>query len=332
MSLPNTMKVVEISEFGGPEVLVPAERPVPAPTEGEVLIKVDAAGVNRPDIMQRQGNYPVPPGASDLPGLEVAGTVVAVGDGVRRWQEGDVVCALTPGGGYAEYCLTPQEQCLPIPAGYDGVKAACLPETFFTVYLNVFMRSGLTAGEWFLVHGGSSGIGTTAIQLAKAFGCKVATTAGSTEKVQACKDLGADVAINYREEDWQAAVKDATGGKGVDVVLDMVGGPYIQGNIDSLAFDGRYSFIAFLKGPKADLNVSKILLKRLTLTGSTLRPQPISKKNEIARNLESHVWPLLNSGKIAPVLFKTFPLSEAVAAHRLMESSDHIGKIILTMD
>jgi len=330
MSLPQTMRVVEINTFGGPEVLEPGERPVPSPGPGEVLIKVAAAGVNRPDVMQRTGNYPVPPGASDLPGLEVAGTVAAVGDGVMRWQEGDAVCALTPGGGYAEYCLTPQEQCLPVPEGYDMVKAACLPETFFTVYLNVFMRSSLIAGEWLLVHGGSSGIGTTAIQLAKAFGCKVITTAGSAEKVEACRNLGADVAVNYREQDWAAAVQEATDGKGVDVVLDMVGGPYIQGNIDSLAMDGRYSFIAFLKGPTADLTLTKVLLKRLTVTGSTLRPQPVSKKAEIARNLESHVWPLLDSGKVAPVLYKTFPLAEAAAAHRLMESSAHIGKIILT--
>ena len=331
MTTPETMQVIEINEFGGPEVLTPATRAVPSPGPGEVLIKVAAAGVNRPDVMQRQGNYPVPPGASDLPGLEVAGTVAAVGDGVARWREGDPVCALTPGGGYAEYCLTPQEQCLPVPQGYDMVKAACLPETFFTVYLNVFMRSSLTAGEWLLVHGGSSGIGTTAIQLAKAFGCKVITTAGSAEKVAACRDLGADVAVNYREEDWQAAIRDATEGRGVDVVLDMVGGPYIQGNIDSLATDGRYSFIAFLKGPAAEVNVSKILLKRLTVTGSTLRPQPVSKKAEIARNLESHVWPLLDGGKVKPVLYKTFPLQQASDAHRLMESSEHIGKIILTV-
>ena len=331
MAMPETMQVIEINDFGGPEVLTPATRAVPTAGPGEVLIKVAAAGVNRPDVMQRQGNYPVPPGASDLPGLEVAGTVAAVGDGVHRWREGDPVCALTPGGGYAEYCLTPQEQCLPVPQGYDMVTAACLPETFFTVYLNVFMRASLTAGEWLLVHGGSSGIGTTAIQLAKAFGCKVATTAGNGEKVAACRDLGADVAINYREEDWQAAVRDATEGKGVDVVLDMVGGPYIQGNIDSLATDGRYSFIAFLKGPIAEVNVSKILLKRLTVTGSTLRPQPVSKKAEIAHNLENHVWPLLDSGKIKPVLYKTFPLQQASDAHRLMESSEHIGKIILTV-
>ena len=331
MAMPETMQVIEINDFGGPEVLTPATRAVPPAGPGEVLIKVAAAGVNRPDVMQRQGNYPVPPGASDLPGLEVAGTVAAVGEGVHRWREGDPVCALTPGGGYAEYCLTPQEQCLPVPQGYDMVTAACLPETFFTVYLNVFMRASLTAGEWLLVHGGSSGIGTTAIQLAKAFGCKVATTAGNGEKVAACRELGADVAINYREEDWQAAVRDATEGKGVDVVLDMVGGPYIQGNIDSLATDGRYSFIAFLKGPIAEVNVSKILLKRLTVTGSTLRPQPVSKKAEIAHNLENHVWPLLDSGKIKPVLYKTFPLQQASDAHRLMESSEHIGKIILTV-
>lgn len=332
MSLPETMRVVEIASFGGPEVLTPAERPVPKPGPGEVLIKVAAAGVNRPDISQRVGAYPPPPGASDLPGLEVAGTVAAVGEGVRRWAEGDPVCALTPGGGYAEYCLTPQEQCLPIPEGYDMVKAACLPETFFTVYLNVFMRVGLKAGEKFLVHGGSSGIGTTAIQLARAFGATVFTTAGSDEKVKACTELGAHHAINYRSQDWKEAIKEATDGKGVDVILDMVGGDYIQSNIDSLAFDGRLAIIAYLQGSKREVDFIKVLGKRLTISGSTLRPQPISKKAEIAANLQNHVWPLLTSGKVAPVLFKTFTLEQASDAHSLMESSDHIGKIILTMD
>ncbi len=330
--LPEKMTAIEISEPGGAEVLKPTKRPLPTPAPGEVLIRVEAAGVNRPDVMQRAGLYPPPPGASDLPGLEVSGYVVGLGEGVTRWQVGDAVCALTPGGGYAEYCVTQADHCLPVPANYDMVRAAALPETFFTVYSNVFMRAGLTAGEWLLIHGGSSGIGTTAIQLAKAFGAQVITTVGSAEKADACRTLGADLVLNYKTDDWAAAAKEATGGKGVDVIIDMVGGDYIQPNINLLATEGRYVFIAFLQGSKGDIDMRKVMLKRLVITGATLRPQSDDRKATIARELESHIWPLLSAEKVAPVLFRTFPLDHAADAHALMETSTHIGKIMLAVE
>jgi putative PIG3 family NAD(P)H quinone oxidoreductase len=330
-SLPETMTAIEISAPGGPEVLVPASRPLPQPGEGEVLVKVAAAGVNRPDCLQRQGSYPPPPGASDIPGLEIAGEVVALGGGVTDLKTGDKVCALVTGGGYAEYCAAPAVQCLPLPQGFSMAQAACLPETFFTVWVNVFQRSALKPGESFLVHGGTSGIGTTAIQLAKAFGCTVFTTAGSLEKVKACLKLGADHAINYRVEDFVEVVKAETGGKGVDVILDMVGGDYIPRDIKALADDGRLSFIAFLGGPKAEVNFAAVMMKRLTLTGSTLRARPVAVKAGLAAELKEKVWPLLDQGKIGPVMAASFPLAEAAKAHALMESSDHIGKIVLTL-
>jgi putative PIG3 family NAD(P)H quinone oxidoreductase len=330
-SLPETMTAIEISAPGGPEVLVPASRPLPQPGEGEVLVKVPAAGVNRPDCLQRQGSYPPPPGASDIPGLEIAGEVVALGGGVTDLKTGDKVCALVTGGGYAEYCAAPAVQCLPLPQGFSMAQAACLPETFFTVWVNVFQRSALKPGESFLVHGGTSGIGTTAIQLAKAFGCTVFTTAGSLEKVKACLKLGADHAINYRVEDFVEVVKAETGGKGVDVILDMVGGDYIPRDIKALADDGRLSFIAFLGGPKAEVNFAAVMMKRLTLTGSTLRARPVAVKAGLAAELKEKVWPLLDQGKIGPVMAASFPLAEAAKAHALMESSDHIGKIVLTL-
>ncbi|MDJ0685333.1 MAG: NAD(P)H-quinone oxidoreductase [Alphaproteobacteria bacterium] len=323
------MTAVEITEPGGPEVLKPTTRPVPTPGPGQVLIKVAAAGVNRPDVAQRAGAYPPPPGASDLPGLEVAGTVDAIGPDATRWRVGDTVCGLTPGGGYAEYCVTHQDHCLPIPTGYSMIEAAALPETFFTVYGNVFMRGRLTAGEWLLLHGGSSGIGTTAIQLAKRFGAHVITTVGNAEKAAACAKLGADAVINYKQEDWPARVAEITEWRGVDLVLDMVAGDYIQPNLNALAMDGRYVFIAFLNGPKAALDITRIMIKRLTVTGSTLRPQTDAMKAEIARNLLSDVWPMLEAGTVAPQIHATFPLAEAAKAHALMESSSHIGKIML---
>ena len=329
-TLPGTMTAVEIREPGGPEVLVPVSRPVPAPGPGEVLIKVAAAGVNRPDVLQRQGGYPPPPGASDIPGLELAGEVVALGEGAERWAPGDRVTALVAGGGYAEYCSAPAVQCLPIPEGLDLAEAAALPETFFTVWSNVFDRGGLQAGESFLVHGGSSGIGTTAIQLARAFGARVFATAGSAEKCRACEDLGAERAINYREEDFVEVVKTATGG-GVDVILDMVGGDYIQRDIKALAPDGRLVFIAFLGGSTAEVNFLPMMIKRLTLTGSTLRIRPIEFKAAIARELEAKVWPLIAQGQIGPVMHQRFPLAQAAQAHGLMESGTHIGKIVLTI-
>jgi putative PIG3 family NAD(P)H quinone oxidoreductase len=330
-SLPETMTAIEIREPGGPEVLGPASRPLPQAGAGEVLIKVAAAGVNRPDCLQRQGSYPPPKGASDIPGLEIAGEVVALGDGVTDLKVGDRVCALVTGGGYAEYCAAPAVQCLPVPKGYSMAQAAALPETFFTVWVNVFQRSGLKSGESFLVHGGTSGIGTTAIQLAKAFGCTVFATAGSAEKVKACKDLGADHAINYKTEDFVEVVKAATGGRGVDVILDMVGGDYIPRDIKALAEDGRLSFIAFLGGPKAEVNFAAVMMKRLTITGSTLRARPVAVKAQLAAELKEKVWPLLDAGEVAPVMAAAFPLAEAAKAHALMESSDHIGKIVLTL-
>ena len=326
-NLPNEMTAIEIREPGGPEVLVPATRPLPSPGPGEVLVKVAAAGVNRPDVLQRLGGYP-PPGASDIPGLEIAGEVAALGEGVEDWALGDAVTALVTGGGYAEYCLAPAPQCLPRPAGLSWQEAAALPETFFTVWVNVFERGGLTSGESFLVHGGSSGIGTTAIQLAKAFGARVFATAGSGDKCAACESLGAERAINYRDEDFVAIVKDATG-KGVDVILDMVGGDYVQRNIKALAVDGRLCYIAFLGGSKVEIDLTPLMLKRITLTGSTLRARSVDFKAGIARQLREKVWPLIEAGQVKPVMARSFPLTAAAEAHALMESSQHIGKIVL---
>ena len=329
-SHPKTMTAIEIPEPGGPEALVPTTRPVPEPGAGEVLIKVSAAGVNRPDVLQRQGGYPPPPGASDIPGLEIAGAVAALGSGVKGLKAGDRVTALVTGGGYAEYCAAPAAQCLPVPKGLDLKEAAAIPETFFTVWTNVFDRGGLQAGESLLVHGGSSGIGTTAIQLARAFGARVFTTAGSAEKCKACESLGAERAINYREEDFVEVVKEVTGSAGVNVILDMVGGDYIQRNIRALAPDGRLCYIAFLGGSKAEVDFLPMMLKRITISGSTLRARSVKFKAEIAKNLKKNVWPLIEAGKVKPILHGAFPLTEAAAAHRLMESSAHIGKIVLT--
>ncbi len=329
MSLPATMRVVEIATPGGPEVLRPATRPVPAPMAGEILIRVRAAGVNRPDALQRAGAYDPPPGASDLPGLECAGEVVAIGPATDRWAVGDPVCALLPGGGYAEYALTHQDHALPVPHGLDMAAASALCETFFTVWTNVFERGRLQAGETFLVHGGSSGIGTTAIQLAAARGARVLATAGSDEKCAACRALGAEVAVNYRSEDFVEAARAATGGRGVDVVLDMVGGDYIARNVRALAVEGRLVMIAFLGGARAELTFAQLMTKRLTLTGSTLRPQSVEAKARIAAALEREVWPLIASGRIAPVMDQSFALGDAAQAHARMESSAHIGKIVL---
>ena len=328
-NLPDTMTAIEIPEPGGPEVLVPATRPVPAPADGEVLVKVHAAGVNRPDVAQRTGAYPPPPGASDIPGLEIAGEIVAVGPGADPWSVGDQVCALVAGGGYAEYCVAPAPQCLPVPKGYSMVEAAALPETFFTVWTNVFDRGRLAEGETMLVHGGSSGIGTTAIQLGVAFGATVFATAGSAEKCQACADLGAALAINYREEDFVEAVKTATDSRGVDVLLDMVGADYFARNLDCLAVEGRLVQIAVMTGIKAEINLGRLMRSRLTVTGSTLRPRSVAQKAEIAVSLKEKVWPLLEAGSVKPILFKTFPMAQAAEAHALMESSAHIGKIML---
>ncbi|MEC9165873.1 MAG: NAD(P)H-quinone oxidoreductase [Pseudomonadota bacterium] len=325
--IPVTMTAVEITEFGPPDGLRPCRRDTPVPEAGEVLIEVAYAGVNRPDVIQRQGFYPPPPGASDLPGLEVAGTVVAVAGDVTDWRVGDRCCALANGGGYAEYCTAPAGQCLPIPDGYDLRRAAALPETFFTVWSNVFERGQLKAGESLLVHGGSSGIGSTAIQLAAARGATVYATAGSAEKCRFCEDLGAHRAINYRDEDFAAVMKEVGG---VDVVLDMVGGDYAQKNINSLRPDGRLVIIGFLGGPKtADFNFTKIMTQRLTVTGSTLRPRSAADKAAIATTLADQVWPLLADGAIAPVIAQVFDLDQAAEAHRLMESSTHMGKILL---
>ena len=331
MTLPSEMRAVEISEPGGPEVLRLATRPVPQPGPGEILLRVHAAGVNRPDALQRAGNYAPPPDASDLPGLEASGEVVALGAGAEGWQIGDKVCALLPGGGYADYVTTPAAHALPVPSGLGMIEAAALCETFFTVWSNVFQRGALKAGESFLVHGGSSGIGTTAIQLAAARGARVFATAGSEEKCAACRELGAELAINYRETDFVEAVKGATGKKGVNLILDMVGGDYIPRNIRALAMDGRLVMIAFLSGPKAEVNFAQVMVKRLTLTGSTLRPQSVAAKAAIAADLRREVWPLLDAGKIAPVMDQTFPLERADEAHARMESSAHIGKIVLTV-
>jgi len=327
--LPELMTAVEIIEPGGPEKLRPTQRPVPQPAPGEVLIQVAAAGVNRPDCLQRQGSYPPPPGASDIPGLEVAGTLVALGAGVDEWRIGDPVCALLTGGGYAEYCVAPAPQCLPIPAGLSVQQAAALPETFFTVWSNVFDRARLQLGETLLVHGGASGIGTTAIQMARALGSRVFATVGGGEKVQPCLDLGAERVIDYREEDFVQVVKDITNNKGVDVILDMVGGDYVQRNLSALAVEGRLVFIAFLRGAKVELNLAPVMMKRLTITGSTLRARPVADKAPIARALRETVWPLLENGAIRPLIDRVFPLTEAAAAHALMESNRHVGKLLL---
>ncbi|WP_172500057.1 NAD(P)H-quinone oxidoreductase [Jannaschia seohaensis] len=319
------MQAIEIATPGGPEALVPTTRPVPVPGPGHILIAIDHAGVNRPDALQRAGAYDPPPGASDLPGLEAAGTVAAIGPGVSRWAVGDAVCALLPGGGYAEYAVTPADHALPIPKGLSMAQAAALCETFFTVWTNVFDRAGLKAGERFLVHGGTSGIGTTAIQLARARGARVFATAGSEEKVATCRDLGAE-ALNYREADF---VPWMQGEGGADVILDMVGGDYLPRNLKALAEDGRLVQIAFLQGPKVAVNFAPLMVRRLTITGSTLRPQSDLAKARIAARLRAEVWPLLDAGTIAPVMDQTFPLAEAAAAHARMEAGDHIGKITL---
>jgi NADPH2:quinone reductase len=323
------MRAIEIVQPGGPEVLQPCERPVPTLKPGEILIRVLAAGVNRPDVFQRLGQYPVPPGASDLPGLEVAGEIVDGDLGDSGFNKGDLVCALVQGGGYAEYCAAPLAQCLPVPQGLTALEAAALPETFFTVWSNVFQRGALGEGETLLVQGGSSGIGTTAIQLAKALGHRVFATAGSPDKCRACEDLGAERAINYKTEDFAPIVKELTGGKGVDVVLDMVGGDYVAREVSCLADDGRIVIIALLGGSKANVDLGQVLRRRLTITGSTLRPRPVAFKAQIARELRERVWPLLAAGQIKPVIYQTFPLEEAAAAHALMESSAHVGKIML---
>ena len=328
-TLPTQMRAIEISAPGGSEVLRVTQRPVPTPAANEVLMEVAAAGVNRPDVLQRKGGYPPPPGASDIPGLEVAGTIVAAGAGANTWKTGDRVCALVTGGGYAEYVAAPAPQCLPIPRGLTLVEAAGLPETFFTVWVNVFERAGLKGSETLLIQGGSSGIGVTAIQMARAFGHRVFVTAGSAEKCTACEKLGASRAINYRTEDFVAVVKELTGGKGVDVILDMVGGDYVPRELACLADDGRLSLIAFLGGTKATIDMSDILRRRLTITGSTLRARSVEVKGAIAQALKQKVWPLIEAGKIRPVIYRTFRLEETSAAHALMESSAHVGKIIL---
>ena len=324
-----TMRAIDIREPGAPEVLEEVSRAIPEPRDSEVLIRVHAAGVNRPDVLQRLGMYPVPADADPLPGLEVAGEIAAVGEHASRWKPGDKVMALCHGGGYAEYCRVNENHCLPVPGKLSLVEAAAIPETHFTVWYNVFMRGGLQTGEKMLVHGGSSGIGTTAIQLAKAAGASVITTAGSDEKCRFCTDLGADHALNYKTDDWEQSVLDLTDGKGVDVVLDMVAGPYMQKNMNVLGRDGRYIIIAFLQGSRAELDMRQVLAKRLTITGSTLRPQTTDEKAEIAAALQVHVLPLLASGEVRPIIDTTFPLADAAKAHALMESSMHMGKIVL---
>jgi NADPH2:quinone reductase len=328
-ALPTQMTAIGITAPGGPDMLVPEKRPVLTPGDGEILVKVAAAGVNRPDVMQRMGLYPPPPGAPDIPGLEIAGEVVALGRNVKRWKVGDRVMALVVGGGYAEYCLAHESHALPV-GGLSMVEAAAIPETFFTVWHNAFERGGLKSGETLLIHGGSSGIGTTAIQLAKAFGVRVITTAGSEEKCDACRKLGADVAVNYRTEDFVAATKSATGDKGAEVIVDMVGGDYIARNYEAAAVEGRIVQIAFQGSPKATVDFRRVMLKRLHHTGSTLRSRSVADKGAIARAVETNVLPLIAAGKVKPVIYKTFPLAAAPAAHALMETSAHIGKIVLT--
>jgi NADPH2:quinone reductase len=330
-TLPTQMTAIAIRTPGGPEVLTPQPRPVPTPGAGEILVKVAAAGVNRPDVMQRLGQYPPPPGAPDIPGLEIAGEIVACGSGVTRWKIGDQVMALVVGGGYAEYCLAHESHALPVPSGLSLVEAAAIPETFFTVWHNAFERGRLAAGETMLIHGGTSGIGTTAIQLAKAFGARAITTAGTAEKCAACRKLGADVAINYKTEDFVAATKKATDGRGADVVLDIVGGDYIERNYEAAAVEGRILQIAFQSAPRATVDFRRLMLKRLTHTGSTLRARAIADKAAIARAIEAKVLPLIGPGRVAPVIDSTFALAQAAAAHSRMDSSQHIGKIVLTL-
>lgn len=329
MPLPGHMTAIEIRRPGGPDVLNPVDRPVPAPAAGEVLVRVRAAGVNRPDILQRQGGYAPPPGASDIPGLEIAGEVVAVGSGVAWPALGDMVMALVAGGGYAEFCVAPAPQCLPIPVGMSMVEAGGIPETFFTVWTNVFDRGRLLAGEIFLVHGGASGIGTTAIQLAKQHGARVFATAGTDEKCSACQRLGAEIGINYRTLDFVQAVKEATQGQGADVILDMVGGDYTARNLALLREEGRLVQIAFLRGAKVDIDLNPLMRKRLTLTGSTLRPRSVDEKGMIAASLRNRVLPWLNAGQVRPVIHETFPLRAAAAAHAALEADRHVGKIVL---
>ena len=327
--LPKTMTVIEAREPGGPEVLVPATRPVPEPGPGEVLIEVAAAGINRPDVLQRQGLYPPPKGASDLLGLEVAGKVVALGEGASRYQPGDLVCALVNGGGYAEFAVAPEGSTLPVPQGLSLAEAAALPETVFTVWHNVFERGGLERGEWLLVHGGASGIGTTAIQMATALGAKVMVTVGSDEKARACEALGAVRAINYREEDFVEAVREVTGGNGANVILDMVGGDYVERDLRAAALEGHIVQIAFLKGSKVELDLMRLMMRRLTLTGSTLRAQSPEAKTRMAKAIEQRVWPLIAAGKVKPVVDSTFDLAQAAEAHRRIDDPDHVGKIVL---
>jgi NADPH2:quinone reductase len=325
------MKAIEIEHPGGPEVLRMVERPVPEPGPGELLIRVEAAGVNRPDVMQRLGKYPPPPGASDIPGLEIAGTIVSAAADARRWNVDDRICALVPGGGYAEYCVAPAVQCLPIPGGLDAVAAGAIPETFFTVWTNVFERGRLAAGERLLVHGGASGIGTTAIQLARAFGAIVFATAGSDDKCAACRALGAAIAINYRTQDFVEMVRTETSAAGVNVILDIVGGEYFARNIECLAMNGRLVQIGLMGGAKAELNLTAVLQRRLTITGSTLRARSVAEKGALAREVETHVWPLLAAGRVAPVIDRVFPLDQAAEAHRRLESGEHVGKIVLSV-
>jgi putative PIG3 family NAD(P)H quinone oxidoreductase len=327
--LPKTMTVIEAPEPGGPEVLVPATRPVPEPGPGEVLIEVAAGGINRPDVLQRQGLYPPPKGASDLLGLEVAGKVVGLGEGASRYQPGDLVCALVNGGGYAEFAVAPEGSTLPVPNCLSLAEAAALPETVFTVWHNVFERGGLEPGEWLLVHGGASGIGTTAIQMATALGAKVMVTVGSDEKARACRALGAVRAINYREEDFVEAVREATGGNGANVILDMVGGDYVERDLRAAALEGHIVQIAFLKGSKVELDLMRLMMRRLTLTGSTLRAQSPEAKTRMAKAIEQRVWPLIAAGKVKPVVDSTFDLAQASEAHRRIDDPDHVGKIVL---
>ncbi|MCZ6453937.1 MAG: NAD(P)H-quinone oxidoreductase [Alphaproteobacteria bacterium] len=326
------MTAIEITESGGPEVLQPVERPVPEPGSGEILIAVAAAGVNRPDVVQRLGLYPPPPGASDLPGLEVAGEVAAVGEAVTEWKEGDRVCALVSGGGYAQYATAPAAQVLRVPAGLDSIQAAGIPETFFTVWTNMFDRGHLAAGESVLIHGGSSGIGTTAIQLAREFGATAYVTVGNAEKARFCEELGAVKAINYREQDFVEEIKSITDGAGVDIILDIVGGDYLPRNIRLLRVGGRLLQVSLMGGSKGELDLGRVMRNRLTVTGSTLRPRSVAQKGEIAASLRERVWPLFEAGKIGPVIHQTFPLAEASRAHELMETSAHIGKIILSVE
>jgi NADPH2:quinone reductase len=328
-ALPATMTCVEITKPGGPEVLVPATRPVPQPKAGEILIRVEATAVNRPDIAQRAGSYPPPPGASDLPGLEAAGTVAALGEGVTGWKVGDAVCALTPGGSYAEYCAVPAPQCLPPPRGFDMLRAAALPENYFTVWHNLFERGQLKSGESVLIHGGASGIGTTAIQLAKAFGATVLTTVRNAEKAKAVTELGADHAVIYKDNDWAAEVKKLAGG--VDVVLDMVAGDYLPRNLGLLKQDGRCVVIAVQGGATATVSAGMLMVNRLTVTGSTLRPQSVTNKGRMAQGLKEKVWPLLEAGRVKPIIYKTYPLRDAAGAHAELERADHVGKVMMTV-